>query len=50
MPCTPERVWRAIAAAGAGAPDDPWREPPAVFASLPERRRTRRAEAESVDI
>jgi aerobic carbon-monoxide dehydrogenase large subunit len=30
MPCTPERVWRAIQAGAA----DPWREPPAVFASL----------------
>jgi carbon-monoxide dehydrogenase large subunit len=37
MPCTPERVWRAIAAAGAGAPADPWREPPAIFATLPIR-------------
>ncbi len=34
MPCTAERVWSAIAAAAAGD-DDPWREPPAVFASLP---------------
>ena len=34
MPCTAERVWQAIndAAAGQG---DPWREPPAVFATLP---------------
>jgi len=41
MPCTPERVWRAIAAARAGSPDAAgggralWREPPAVFDSLP---------------
>ena len=43
MPCTPERVWRAIAAAGAGAggPEAAgggrplWRPPPAVFATLP---------------
>jgi carbon-monoxide dehydrogenase large subunit len=34
MPCTPERVWRAIADATAGTLPDPWREPPAVFASL----------------
>ena len=34
LPCTPERVWRAIAAAQAGSPTDPWREPPAFFASL----------------
>ena len=35
MPCTPERVWRALAAARAGTPPDPWRDPPAVFAGLP---------------
>ncbi len=34
MPCTAERVWRAITAAEAGTLPDPWREPPAVFASL----------------
>ncbi len=34
MPCTPERVWQAIEAAGRGDVD-PWREPPAVFADLP---------------
>ncbi len=33
LPCTPERVWRAI---HAGA-TDLWREPPAVFATLPIR-------------
>jgi aerobic carbon-monoxide dehydrogenase large subunit len=32
MPCTPERVWRAIAAAQAGNPPEPWRDPPDVFA------------------
>jgi carbon-monoxide dehydrogenase large subunit len=32
MPCTPERVWRAL-----HSPQDPWREPPAVFATLPIR-------------
>ncbi len=35
MPCTPERVWRAIEAARAGAPPDPWRDPPAAMANLP---------------
>ncbi|MEI8001024.1 MAG: xanthine dehydrogenase family protein molybdopterin-binding subunit [Actinomycetes bacterium] len=35
MPCTSERVWRAIGDAGAGRLVDPWREPPAVFATLP---------------
>ena len=37
MPCTPERVWRAIEAAKRGEIDDPWREPPDVFATQPER-------------
>ncbi len=31
LPCTPERVWRAIQAAEAGEVPDLWREPPAVF-------------------
>ncbi len=35
MPCTPERVWHAIVDAQAGRPAQPWREPPAVFESLP---------------
>jgi carbon-monoxide dehydrogenase large subunit len=34
MPCTPERVWRAIQDAEAGTLPDPWREPPTVFATL----------------
>jgi carbon-monoxide dehydrogenase large subunit len=37
MPATPERVWRAISDAKAGRLADPWREPPDVFATLPER-------------
>ncbi|MBP2367135.1 xanthine dehydrogenase family protein molybdopterin-binding subunit [Pseudonocardia parietis] len=37
LPCTPERVWRAVTAARAGAPEDAWREPPAVFDDLPVR-------------
>jgi carbon-monoxide dehydrogenase large subunit len=39
MPCTPERVWRAIEDARAGTLADPWREPPAAFATLPVRER-----------
>jgi carbon-monoxide dehydrogenase large subunit len=35
LPCTPERVWRAVRDARAGELADPWREPPAVFATLP---------------
>ena len=34
MPCTPERVWRAIRDAESGSLEPPWR-PPAVFRSLP---------------
>jgi aerobic carbon-monoxide dehydrogenase large subunit len=37
LPCTPERVWRAVQDARAGHVADPWREPPAVFATLPVR-------------
>ncbi len=37
MPCTPERVWRAVRDATAGTLADPWREPPAVFSTLPVR-------------
>jgi carbon-monoxide dehydrogenase large subunit len=35
LPCSPQRVWAAIRDARAGHPADPWREPPAVFATLP---------------
>ncbi len=35
MPCTSERVWRAIQDAKAGTLADPWREPPAAMSSLP---------------
>ena len=34
LPCTPQRVWETIRAAEAGAPPDPWREPPPVFDTL----------------
>lgn len=34
MPCTAERVWRAIAEARGGT-HEPWREPPPIFANLP---------------
>src|SRR5256885_3031027 len=47
MPCTPERVWRAITGAGNGSP---WREPPAVFATLPVRGEDKRPDAADVDI
>ena len=35
LPCTPERVWKAIQDAERGTLPPLWREPPAVFASLP---------------
>jgi carbon-monoxide dehydrogenase large subunit len=35
MPCTPERVWRAIEAARAEALPPIWRDPPAIFDNLP---------------
>jgi carbon-monoxide dehydrogenase large subunit len=35
MPCTPERVWRAIRDAEAGSPAPAWREPPDLFSDLP---------------
>lgn len=37
LPCTPERVWRAVQQGRAGTLPDPWREPPEVFATLPVR-------------
>jgi carbon-monoxide dehydrogenase large subunit len=48
IPCTPERVWRAIRDAEQGRVADPWREPPPVFAATkaPEHR----ADAEAIDI
>lgn len=35
LPCTPQRVWRAIQHARAGTSPDIWREPPPVFDDLP---------------
>lgn len=35
LPCTPERVWRAIGDARRGTLPDPWSEPPAVFSTFP---------------
>ena len=53
MPCTPERVWRAIVAAGQGevAGERPlWRDPPAVFDRLPGPGAAERPEAADADI
>ncbi len=37
LPCSAQRVWRAVRDAEAGILPDLWREPPAVFAALPVR-------------
>ena len=50
MPCTPERVWQAITDARAGTIASPWRPVPEVFATLPERRRSRAAPVQEIDI
>ncbi|MGH9068622.1 MAG: xanthine dehydrogenase family protein molybdopterin-binding subunit, partial [Acidimicrobiales bacterium] len=50
MPCTPERVWRAIRDAREGTLPPVWREPPAVFATLPRRGDAAAPAAASVDI
>ncbi len=48
IPCTPERVWRAMRDAEAGMPAPAWREPPAVFGQLPGP--AERADADAIDI
>ena len=48
IPCTPERVWRAMRDAEAGNPAAAWREPPAVFGHLPGPQE--RADADAIDI
>ena len=50
LPCTPERVWRAIEDARAGTLPDPWREPPAAFATLTVRPRDVATHSEADDI
>ncbi|MCB0894033.1 MAG: xanthine dehydrogenase family protein molybdopterin-binding subunit [Nocardioidaceae bacterium] len=35
LPCTPERVWRAVEQARSGTLPDLWREPPAAFDRIP---------------
>ena len=35
LPCTPQRVWRAVEQARAGTLPDLWREPPAAFDAIP---------------
>jgi carbon-monoxide dehydrogenase large subunit len=55
MPCTSERVWRAVRDAGAGPVPAPWNEPPEVFATIratatATATETARPEAADVDI
>ncbi len=52
MPLTPERVWRAIAAASADPVrvSSPLREPPAVFETLPRTGGTDAAESDQADL
>lgn len=47
MPCTPQRIWKAINNAGQ---EELWREPPTVFNSLNVRGSTNSSDAENVDI
>ena len=49
LPCTPERVWRAIRAAAAGTPIPPWSDPPAFFDDLPKGVVADSAAAEAAD-
>ena len=50
MPCTPERVWRAIRDARAGSPPPAWREPPAVFDTIPAPGAAAPTEQESAEL
>jgi carbon-monoxide dehydrogenase large subunit len=49
-PLTPERVWRAIRAGSDGALPSPWREPPAVFQTLPRAGQEAAADAQEADL
>ena len=48
LPCTPEAVWRALQDATSGSPTEPWREPPPIFADLPERQAPQPGDEEPV--
>jgi carbon-monoxide dehydrogenase large subunit len=50
MPCTPDKVWRAIRDAGSGSLPPLWRDPPAILAQVPVRGTADQPEAASVDI
>ncbi|WP_153503419.1 xanthine dehydrogenase family protein molybdopterin-binding subunit [Cumulibacter manganitolerans] len=48
MPCTPEKVWRAVAQAEAGEKAQIWSDPPAFFTGLDQVRATEPGGAEAV--
>lgn len=50
MPCTPDRVWRAIQDAEKGTQPPLWRDPPPVFEQVPLRSAANRPQAADVDI
>ncbi len=49
MPCTPEKIWRAVSNAEENR-NSLWREPPSVFESLPIRGSANLAAASEVDV
>jgi len=50
MPCTPERVWRAIQDAQGGRSAPTWTPPPEIFATLPPRDQARASRAAGADV
>lgn len=48
MPCTPEKVWRAVSEAEAGRTAPIWSDPPEVFRTLTEQRATEPGGEEAV--
>ncbi|UYM03670.1 xanthine dehydrogenase family protein molybdopterin-binding subunit [Solicola gregarius] len=50
MPCSPDRVWRAIESARRGEAPELWRDPPKAFDTLPIRGRAGTDEPETADI
>jgi carbon-monoxide dehydrogenase large subunit len=50
MPCTPDRVWRAIRDAEAGSLPPLWRDPPPVLAQVPVRSEATRPDAADAEI
>jgi len=50
MPCTPDRVWRAIREATEGGGTPLWRDPPRALADVPLRGSAERPEAAGAEI